>query len=237
MLQRETCEILSQSETISNLSFDMGMGFADDVVPECAFAASNLACLRSIESINEGYLSAVIKDIFSYPDGLQGPDIPLPWHQPYSRLIPPFWWMIWGQLSAKKLQGRFFRPRREKRTADIEARLSANNVLNTIYQSGKSKEAGAWLGRSGLGVPDSLSQQTLHPSPSVLRTRDVCLWAGWTWISSWSCKNLSWTAISPSGRTRYLLGIVVGVFTKDSDVVEVLIAVGWSVSILANAVA
>ena len=54
-LQRETCEILSQSETISELSFAMariqegaGLSFADDI-PECAFAASRLACLRSIE--------------------------------------------------------------------------------------------------------------------------------------------------------------------------------------------
>jgi hypothetical protein len=46
----------------------------------------------------------------------------------------------------RKLQGRFLRPRKEKRTVAVEALLLANNVLNTIYQSGKSKEAGAWLG-------------------------------------------------------------------------------------------
>jgi hypothetical protein len=54
-LHRETCEILAQCESIPDLSFDLariregaGLGFADDI-PECAFAASRLACLQSIE--------------------------------------------------------------------------------------------------------------------------------------------------------------------------------------------
>jgi hypothetical protein len=46
----------------------------------------------------------------------------------------------------RKLQGLFLRPRKESRTAAVENQLKANNVHNTIYQSDKSKEAGAWLG-------------------------------------------------------------------------------------------
>ena len=60
-LHRETCEILTQSETIPDLSSDLarikegaGLSFADDI-PDCAFAASKIACLRSIEMANPGY--------------------------------------------------------------------------------------------------------------------------------------------------------------------------------------
>jgi hypothetical protein len=173
-LQRETCEILSQSETISDLSFAMariqegaGLGFADDI-PECAFAASKLACLRSIESINEGYLS-VVKCVFSKPELLQEQAMPLPGRQLASALLavdPTFLQDDWTGAEYKdlrKLQGRFLRPRKEKRTAAVEAQLLANNVLNTIYQSGKSKEAGAWLG----AIPKT---EALTMSASEFRT-------------------------------------------------------------------
>ena len=63
----------------------------------------------------------------------------------------------------RKLQGRFLRPRKELRTAAVEAQLLANNVLNTIYQSGKSKEAGAWLG----AIPKT---EALTMSASEFRT-------------------------------------------------------------------
>jgi hypothetical protein len=61
-LHRETREILAQRETIPDfLSFDLarikegaGLGFADDI-PDCAFAASKIACLRSIETANPQY--------------------------------------------------------------------------------------------------------------------------------------------------------------------------------------
>ena len=46
----------------------------------------------------------------------------------------------------RKLQGLFLRPRKVLRTEAVETQLKSNNVYNTIYQSGKSKEAGAWLG-------------------------------------------------------------------------------------------
>jgi hypothetical protein len=54
-LHRETCEILAQSETIPDISFDLariregaGLGYADDLL-DSAFAASKIASLRSIE--------------------------------------------------------------------------------------------------------------------------------------------------------------------------------------------
>jgi hypothetical protein len=97
-LQRETCEILAQCETISDLSFDLariqegaGLGFADDI-PECAFAASKLASLRSIESANSGFVTAV-KNVYTHPEVLTDEDIPLPARQPYWQLTPPFFWM------------------------------------------------------------------------------------------------------------------------------------------------
>ena len=156
-LHRETCEILAQSETISDLSFDLaripegaGLGFADDI-PECAFAASKLACLRSIESTNPGFVASV-KGVYSSPEELQNPDIPLPARQLASALLavdPSFLQddrMTAEYSDLRKLQGVFLRPRKASRTATLEKQLQLHNVYNTIYQSGKSKEAGAWLG-------------------------------------------------------------------------------------------
>ena len=156
-LQRETCEILAQCETISDLSFDLariqegaGLGFADDI-PECAFAASKLASLRSIESANSGFVEAV-KNVYSHPEVLTDENIPLPARQLASALLavdPTF--LMDDRMSAeykdlRKLQGVFLRPRKELRTEAVETQLKTNNVYDTIYQSGKSKEAGAWLG-------------------------------------------------------------------------------------------
>ena len=90
-LQRETCEILAQCASIPDLSFDLariqegaGLGFADDI-PECAFAASKLACLRSIESANGGFVAAV-KEVFARPELDRVTAIPLPARQLASAL-------------------------------------------------------------------------------------------------------------------------------------------------------
>jgi hypothetical protein len=127
-----------------------GLGFADDI-PECAFAASKLACLRSIESANGGFVAAV-KEVFARPELDRATDIPLPARQLASALreVDPTF-LLDDRMSAeykdlRKLQGLFLRPRKESRTAAVETQLQSHNVLNTIYQSGKSKEAGAWLG-------------------------------------------------------------------------------------------
>ena len=146
-----------QRETISNLSFDLariqegaGLGFADDI-PECAFAASKLACLRSIEAANSGFV-AVVKEVFSHPESINNPAIPLPVRQLASALLAvDQTFLLDDRMNAeykdlRKLQGFFLRPRKELRTAVVENTLKSNNVFNTIYQSGKSKEAGAWLG-------------------------------------------------------------------------------------------
>ena len=91
-LQRETCKILAQCETISDLSFDLarisegaGLGFAEDI-SECAFAASKLACLRSIKSANLGFVAAV-KELYSHPEALRAVDIPLSARQLASALL------------------------------------------------------------------------------------------------------------------------------------------------------
>eukprot|EP01036_Dinobryon_divergens_P061859 gene61859-biopygen30604 len=157
LLQRETCEILAQCETISDLSFDIariqegaGLGFADDI-PECAFAASKLASLRSIESANAGFVGTV-KEVYAHPETADATAIPLPARQLASalRAVDPTF-LLDDRMSAeykdlRKLQGLFLRPRKELRTEAVETQLNSNNVLNTIYLSGKSKEAGAWLG-------------------------------------------------------------------------------------------
>jgi len=174
-LHRETCEILAQSETIPDLSFDLariregaGLGFADDI-PECAFAASKIASLRSIETANRGYLENVQLAFARGSELLEDPEIPLPARQLASALLavdPDF--LIsdysdreYGEL--RKLQGRFLRSRSELRTAAVEVNLQANNVHNTIYQSGKSPEARAWLD----AVPKT---EALTMSPSEFRT-------------------------------------------------------------------
>ena len=170
-LHRETCEILAQSESIPDLSFDLariregaGLGFADDI-PDCAFAASRLACLQSIEAANSGFLETVQNVVANGEELLQHPDILLPARQFAAALlaidpafsVEEYSSMEYGEL--RKLQGRFLLPRKEERTAAVETQIRRNNVFNTIYQSGKSVEARAWLD----AIPKS-EAQTLSPS-------------------------------------------------------------------------
>ena len=63
----------------------------------------------------------------------------------------------------RKLQSAFLAPQKVKRTAVVEALLRPNSVHNTIYQSGKSPEARAWLD----AVPKT---EALTMSPSEFRT-------------------------------------------------------------------
>ena len=127
-----------------------GLGFTDDIF-ECAFASSRLACLRSIETANPGFVASV-KAVYANPTHLQDPALLTPVRQLASALLrvdPQF--LTDNRMEAeyqdlRKLQGVFLRPRKVKRTEALEAKLKGNNVLATIYESGKSKEAGAWLG-------------------------------------------------------------------------------------------
>jgi hypothetical protein len=170
-LHRETCEILAQSESIPDLSFDLarvregaGLGFADDIL-DCAFAAFRLACLQSIEAANPGFWETVQNVVANGEELLQHPDILLPARQFAAALlaidpafsVEEFSSMEYGEL--RKLQGRFLLPRKEERTAAVETQIRRNNVFNTIYQSGKSVEARAWLD----AIPKS-EAQTLSPS-------------------------------------------------------------------------
>jgi hypothetical protein len=128
-LHRETCEILAQSETISDLSFDLarikegaGLGFADDI-PDCAFAASKIACLRSIKVANSGYLANVENVMANGGELLHEPDIPLPARQLAAALLavePSFsaeTYLIQDYPELRKLQGKFLLPRKSARTA------------------------------------------------------------------------------------------------------------------------
>ena len=65
--------------------------------------------------------------------------------------------MDYGEL--RKLQGWFLLPRKEECTAAVESQIRQNNIFNTIYQSGKSVEAHAWLD----AIPKS-EAQTLSPT-------------------------------------------------------------------------
>ena len=157
-LHRETCEVLAQSETIPDLSFDLarikegdGLGFADDIPDDCAFAASKIACLRSIETANPGYLESVEEVLHDAANFLHDPDILLPVRQLAAALLavePSFSAETYSNQDYPelcKLQGKFLLPRKSARTAAVESRLRSNNMFNTIYQSGKSIEARAWL--------------------------------------------------------------------------------------------
>ena len=63
----------------------------------------------------------------------------------------------------RKLQSVFLAPRKVARAGGVEALLRSNNVHNTIYQSGKSPEARAWLD----AVP---KMEALTISPNEFRT-------------------------------------------------------------------
>ena len=156
-LHRETCEILTQSETIPDLSSDLarikegaGLSFADDI-PDCAFAVSKIACLRSIEMANPRYLESVEQVLHDAANFLHDPDILLPARQLAAALLavePSFSAETYSNQDypeLRKLQGKFLLPRKSARTAAVESRLRSNNMFNTIYQSGKSIEARAWL--------------------------------------------------------------------------------------------
>ena len=150
-------EILAQCESIPDLSFNLariregaGLGFADDIL-ECAFAASRLTCLRSIEAANPGFSETVQDVVARGEEHIQHLDILLPARQFAAALLavdPAFSVeecssKEYGEL--RKLQGQFLLPRKEERTAAVESQIRQNNAFSTIYQSGKSVEARAWL--------------------------------------------------------------------------------------------
>jgi hypothetical protein len=175
LLHRETCELLAESESISDLSFDLarikegaGLGFADDI-PDCAFAASKIACLRSIEVANPGYLANVQMVMTEGGELLHHPGVPLPARQLAAALLavdPAFVaedYLIKEYPELRKLQAKFLSPRKESRTAAVEAEIAKNNIFATIYHSGKSMEARAWLD----AIPKSEAQTLL---PSEFRT-------------------------------------------------------------------
>ena len=174
-LHRETCEILAQCETIPDISFDLariregaGLGYADELL-DSAFAASRIASLRSIEQVNPGYTDAVKAVFEAGIAACHDSAFPLPARQLASSLLavdPTFLQDDHqGQdySGLRKLQSVFLAPQKAARTAVIEDLLRPNNLHNTIYQSGKSPEARAWLD----AVPKT---EALTMSPSEFRT-------------------------------------------------------------------
>ncbi len=153
-LHRETCKILAQCETIPDISFDLariregaGLGYADDLL-DSAFAASKIASLRSIEQVNPGYLDSVKETFAAGTTACHDLAFSLP--ADYSGL--------------RKLQSVFLAPQKVvRRTVVVEDLLRPNSVHNTIYQSGKSPEARAWLDE----IPKT---EALTMSPSELRS-------------------------------------------------------------------
>ena len=167
----EFCEC----ETIPDISFDLariregaGLGYADDLL-DSAFAASKIASLRSIEQVNPGFLDSV-KEIFA-AETTACHDLAflLPARQLASSLLavnPTFLQDDYqGQdySGLRKLQSIFLAPLKVVRTAAVEDLLRPNSVHNTIYQSGKSPEARAWLD----AIPKT---EALTMSPSEFRT-------------------------------------------------------------------
>ena len=179
-LQRETLEILTECDAIPDLSFDLarikegaGLGFAEDI-PDCAFAASKIASLRDIERANPGFL-AEVKAVYAQGPGiLPDPETSVPVQQLASALLatdPTFLeddrtCADYGTL--RKLQSLLLVSRKKIRTADVEARIQSNNIHETIYQSGKSEDARAWLH----AIPKT-EALTLHPAEfrTALRSR------------------------------------------------------------------
>ena len=127
--------------------------------------------LRSIEQANPGYLDAVKTVVYAArPTACNDLTISLPVRQLASSLlaVDPTLFLEddrKGQdySELRKLQSVFLAPRKVARTGGVEALLRSNNVHNTIYQSGKSPEARAWLD----AVPKT---EALTMSPTEFRT-------------------------------------------------------------------
>ena len=179
-LQRETLEILTECEAITDLSFDLariregvGLGFAEDI-PDCAFAASQIASLRDIERANPGFL-AEVKTAYAQGPGIPpDPEISTPAHQLASALLATDTTFLEDDHTTadfstlRKLQSRLLAGRTKLRTESVEARIKTNNIQDTIYQSGKSEDARAWLN----AIPKTLAL-SLHPAEfrTALRAR------------------------------------------------------------------
>ena len=146
-----------------------GLGYADDL-PDSTFAASKIASLRSIEQINPGYLASVKAVFEAGTAACHDSAFPLPARRQLASsllAVDPTFLQDDHQgqdySGLRRLQSVFLAPQKVARTAVVEALLRPNNVHNTIYQSGKSPEARAWLD----AVPKT---EALTMSPSEFRT-------------------------------------------------------------------
>ena len=86
-LHRETCEILAQCETISNLSFDLVQIRERCCSGICRRHAGLPPSLRSIEQANTGYLDAVKTVYVAGPTASNDLTTPLPVRQLASALL------------------------------------------------------------------------------------------------------------------------------------------------------
>jgi hypothetical protein len=115
---------------------------------------------------NPGYLANVQIIMTVGGELLHHPEVPLPARQFAAALLAvdsAFVAEDYFNKEYAELQAKLLSPRKELRTAAVEAELAKNNIFATIYYSGKSMEARAWLD----AIPKSEAQTML---PSEFRT-------------------------------------------------------------------
>ena len=140
----------------SDLSFDLariregcGHVWAEDIA-DCAYAASVIASLADIESANKGFTAAVLRMLQEGHEGLHH-QLPGPVRQIAGTLLaldPAFPledYLLLPNRELRQLQSKFMIPRREARRRQVEVIIAQDPKLQTIYESGKSAEARAWL--------------------------------------------------------------------------------------------
>ena len=180
-LQRTTLGALLDVAEFSDLSFDLariregcGHPWAEDIA-DCAYAASTIAAMADIERVNKGFTEAVLQMIQDGREGLDGQPLG-PVRQIAGTLLaldPEFpladYLLLQGR-ELRQLQSKFMVPRRTARRIQVEEAIARDTKWRTIYESGKSPEARAWLD----AIPKT---QAMTMSAAEFRTalRNRCL--------------------------------------------------------------
>ena len=180
-LQRLILESLFDVPVFSDLSFDLariregcGHVWAEDIA-DCAYAASVIASLAAIEKANTGFIAEVQRMLEEGRQGLPNQP-PGPVRQFAGTLLaldPAFPLEDYLQLSnreLRQLQSKFMIPRREARRRQVEEVIAQDPKQQTIYESGKTPEARAWLD----AIPKT-SAMTMHGAEFRTALRNRCL--------------------------------------------------------------
>lgn len=155
-LQRTVlCQVLDV-DSIDDSSFALariregtGLVWAEDV-PDCAYVASMVASLPAVESSNPGFSAALLDALAGNPID-ESSYYSLALHELVNSvrsLDDSF--QLKDHLNVddrqlRKLQSKLLLPRKTLRREQVEAQINGNHILATIYTSGKSPEARAWL--------------------------------------------------------------------------------------------